>query len=81
MEKGIQNENKVACKLRLASIKATNYSLEVAREKLREREEIVERRKTKTMAARRQRVRRGICSSSEEEENDETDTKDETDPD
>ncbi len=42
---------------------------------------MVERRKTEAMAAKRRRARGGISLSSEEEENYESDTGDETDPD
>ena len=42
---------------------------------------MVERRKTKTMAARRQRAKRGINLSNKEKKNYESNTKDETDPD
>ncbi len=40
---------------------------------------MVERRKTEAMAAKHQRARGGISSSSEEEENYESDIEDETD--
>ena len=42
---------------------------------------MVEKEKTKAMAARRQKAKRGISLSNEEEENYENDTGDETDPD
>ncbi len=42
---------------------------------------MVERRKTKAMAAKRRRARGGISSSNEEEKNYESDTRDETDSD
>ncbi len=60
--------------------KATNQRLEVARKERRKREEMVERRKTEAMTAKRQRVRRGISLSSEEEEIYKIDTRGETDP-
>ena len=62
-------------------IRATNHRLEVAREKEQKREEIVERRKTKAMAAKCQRTRERISLSSEEKKNYESDTGDETNPD
>ena len=40
---------------------------------------MIEKRKIKAMAARRQRIRRGISLSSKEEENYKSDTRDETD--
>ncbi len=42
---------------------------------------MIEWQKTKAMAAKHQKARRGISLSSEEEKNYESDTKDETDPD
>ncbi len=81
IEKNIRNVDAVACKLGLASTKATNQRLEVAREERQTKEEIVERQKTKTMAIKCRRARGGISLSSEEEENDETETGDEIDPD
>lgn len=45
MAKNIQNVDAIAHKLRLASIKATNYKLEIAREKQHKSEKIVEKRK------------------------------------
>ena len=42
---------------------------------------MVERQKIEAMAAKRQKARGGISSSDEEEENYESDTGDETDPD
>ena len=41
---------------------------------------MIEKRKTEAMAARRQKAKRGISFSSEEEENYERDIRDETDP-
>ena len=80
MKKGIQNADRVIHKLGPALIKATNHKLEIAREEQRKREEMVERRKTEAMAARCQKTREGIRLSSEEEENYESNTGDETDP-
>ena len=79
MEKDIQNADAITHKLGPASIRATNHRLEIAREEQWKREEIVERRKTETMATRHQRARRGIILSSKEEENYESDTGDEID--
>ena len=81
MKKSIQNADAVACKLRPALIKATNHSLKVTRKKQRKSEEMMERQKTKAIAARRQRTRRRISLSSEKEENYESDIRDKTDPD
>ena len=80
IEKDIQNADAVAHKLGPLLIKTTNHRLEVAREEQRKKEEMVERRKTKTMATKRQRARREIGLSSEEEMNYEGDTRDETNP-
>ena len=68
-------------KLRPASTRATNHRLEVVSEKRRKRKEMVEKRKTKAMAANRQKARGGISLFSEEEGNYESDTENETDPD
>ncbi len=81
MEKSITNTDAIAHKLGPALTRATNQRLEIAREERRKREEMVERWKIEVMAAKRQRARGGISSSSEEEENYESDTGDETDPD
>ncbi len=81
MEKCIRNADAVVRKLGSASTRATNQRLEVAREERRKREEMVERWKIEAMAAKRQRARGGISSSSEEVENYESDTGDETVPD
>ncbi len=81
MEKSIRNASIVVCKLGLVSIRATNQRLEVAREERRKKEKMIERRKTKAMAAKYQRARRGISSLSEEEKNYESDIGDEMDPD
>ena len=78
--KSIRNADAVACKLRPASIKATNLRLEVAKEKVRKKHEVVERRKAEATAAKRQRDRGGISSSNEEDDNYYSDT-DDTDPD
>ena len=81
MEKSIQNADTVARKLGPALIRAINYRLEVAREEQQKKKEMMERQKTETMAARRQRARGKISLSSKEEENYESDTGDETDSD
>lgn len=80
MEKDINNINTVARMFRLASIRTTNYKFEVVREKKRKKEEIEEKRKIKVMAAKYQRTRKRICLSSKEEENYESNTTDEMDP-
>lgn len=81
MDKGIKNINAVACKFRLASIRATNYRLEVASKKRQKREEMVKRQKTKAIGAKRQSSRKGICLSNKEKEDYEGDTRDKKDPD
>ena len=78
IEKGIRNADAVAHKLGAASTRATNDRLEAASEERRKREEMIERRKAEAMAAKRRIARRGIGLSSEEE--DESDTGDDTDP-
>ena len=59
----------MACKLRPASIKATNLRLEVAKEEVWKKQEIVERRKAEAAAAKQQRDRGGISSSNEDDDN------------
>ena len=78
MEKGIKNADAVTCKLRLASTRATNDRLEVVREERQKREEMMERQKTEAMAAKRHRAKGRISLSSEKE--DESDTRDDMDP-
>ncbi len=80
IEKGIRTADAVAHKLGPASTRVTNQRLEVAREDRRKKEEMVERRKTEAMATKCRRTRGGISLSNEEEENYESDTGDETDP-
>ena len=79
MKKGISNTNVVTRNLRLALIKLTNHKLEIARKKQRKREEMVEKRKTKTITARWQKARRESCLSSKKKENYESDIKNKTD--
>ena len=81
MAKGIKNADAVARKLGSALTKATNHKLDVSGEEKCKREEMVERRKTKTMATKRCRDRGGISLSSGKEENHKTDTRDDTNPD
>lgn len=80
MAKSIQNTDAVACKLRPALIKATNYKLEVTRKEQCNRKEMVEKQKAEAMAAKRYRDRRRISLSSEEEGNYKDDTGDNMDP-
>ena len=68
MEKNIRNANVVICQLGLALIKAINHRLEVAREEAQKKKEIVERQRIKAIIVKCRRVREGIRSSSEEEE-------------
>ena len=79
MEKGIKNANAIAYKLGPASIRATINRLEVAREKRQKKEEIKKRRKAKAIAAKQRRTRGGMSLSSEEEN--ESDTRNDTNPD
>ena len=50
--KGIRNADAVACKLGPASIKVTNLRLEIAKEEVRKKNEVVERRKVEAAAAK-----------------------------
>ena len=81
MEKSVRNVDAIARKLRPASTRASNYRLEVAREKRQKKEEIVEKRKIKAMVAKYCRDKREISLFSKEEGNYESDTGDDTDPD
>lgn len=77
-KKSIRNTNTVTCKLRLFLIRATNDRLEVARKKKRKREEMMEKQKAKVIAAKRRKTGGRISLFSEKEN--ESDTKDDTDP-
>ena len=79
IEKGIKNADAISCKLGPASTRATNNRLEVARKKRRKKEKIKERQKVEAIAAKWCRAREGISLSSEEE--DESDTRNDKDPD
>ena len=79
IEKGIRNADTIARKLGPASTRATNNRLEVARKARRKKEEIKERRKAEAIAEKRRRARGGMSLSSEKE--DESNTKNDTDPD
>ena len=79
MEKGIKNADMVIRKLGPASIRVINDRLEAAREERQKREEMIKRRKAETMAAKQRRARGGICLSNEEK--DESDIRDDRDPD
>lgn len=57
MKKGIKNIYAIAYKLKLASIKATNHKLEVAKKESQKREEMIKREKTKAMATKYQNPR------------------------
>lgn len=79
MEKGIRNANVIACKLGLALIRTIYYRLEVAKKEGYKREEMVKMQKAKAMTAKQYRARRKINLSSKEEN--ETNIKDDIDPD
>lgn len=81
MEKSIRNADIVGRKLEPALKRATNHRLKVASKERWKKKEMVERRKTEAIAAKRWKARRRISSSNEEEENYESDTGDEMDPD
>ena len=81
MKKGIRNVDAVARKLKIDLTKVINYRLELAKEKVQKREEMVERQRIKTMAIKRQKARREISLFSEDEKKYESDTKDKTDSD
>ena len=59
--------------------RATNHRLEVASEKRQKKEEIVEKQKTRALAAKRQRARKGISLSNKKEQSYEIDTRDNID--
>ena len=59
-----------------ASIKATNLRLEVAKEEVQRKQEVVERRKTDTAATKQQRDKGGISLSNEDDDNYYSDTDD-----
>lgn len=61
--------------------RVTNYRIEVAREKRRKRDEIVERRKIEVIVTRRQKVREEISLFNEKKKNYVSNTRDEIDPD
>ena len=79
MEKGIRNADVVARKLGPASTRATNDKLEAVKKERWKREEMMKRRKAKVIAAKQRRARGGMSLSNEEE--DESDTGDDTNPD
>lgn len=58
--------------------KATNYSLEVAKEEEQKREEMLEKRRTEAIATKCQRAKGGTSLSSEKKGNYKSDTGDET---
>lgn len=76
MEKDIKNTYAITYKLRSASTKTTNHIFKVTRKKKLKREEIVERRKTKAIAAKRQRTKGEISLSSEKKANYKSNTRD-----
>ena len=78
--KGIRNADAVACKLGPALIKVTNLRLEVAKEEVWKKHEVVERRKAEAAATKRQRDRRDISLSNKDNDNYYSDT-DDTNPD
>ena len=61
-------------------IKATNHKFEVTKKEKRKREEIVKRRKTEAIITKRCKNREEISLSSEKEENYDSNTVDDTDP-
>lgn len=79
MSKNIRNANKVTSKLRPALIKATNYRLEVARDKERNRKKMIKRQKTEVIAAKHFSNRREIRLFNGKKENYEGDIGDDTD--
>ena len=78
MKKGVKNADAVTCKLRLALTRAINDKLEAARKEKWKKKKMIERRKTEAMATKRRRARGKIGLFSKKE--DESDTKDNTDP-
>ena len=61
-------------------IKAINLRLEVAKEEVQKKHEVVERRKAEAAIAKQQRDKKGISSSNEDDDNYYSDM-DNTDPD
>lgn len=78
IEIGIRNANVVIYKLELASTRATNQGLKIAKEERRKREEMVKRRKTEIMVTKCPRTKEGISLSSKEKGNYESNTKNKT---
>ena len=74
----IQNANAIVRKLRPALIRASNDKLEVAWEKKQKTKEMIKRWKTKAIAAKYCRDRRGISLFSKEERNYESEIGDDT---
>lgn len=66
LNKGIENADAIACKLGLATTKTINLRLEEAWKK----QKTVEMQKIEIIAAKRQRDRKKISLSSQEDEND-----------
>ena len=77
-KKGIKNADTVACKLGPASTRATDDKLDAAKEKKRKKEEMIERWKAEAIAVKQYRARGRMSLFSEEE--DESDTKNDTNP-
>lgn len=76
--KSIRNTDVVARKLGPVLKRATNHKLEVAKDKWQKKKDMIKKRKVKTMAAKWRRARGEINMSNEEE--DESDTRDNTNP-
>ena len=79
MEKDVQNTDAVARKLGPALIRATNYRLEIVRNKRQKKEEIVKKRKIEAMTAKRCKDKKGINLSNEEKRNYKSNIGDNTD--
>lgn len=72
----MQNTDAVVYKLELTLTKTTNYKLEVTRKKQCKKKEMVERQKTKAMAAKYCKNRRETSLFNREKKNYKSDTKD-----
>lgn len=67
INKGIRNAKAIACKVGPALRKTTDHRLEVASEESQKRKQMVEKQKTASMAAKRQRVKGRISLPGKEE--------------
>ena len=79
MKKGIKSAYTIVCKLWPALTRANNYRLEVVKKERWKKEEIIEKLKTKIMAAKCQRAKGRIRLSNKEKGNYKNNTRDKID--